>query len=220
MSLATVQDILPDWPGWAILDLSHGDQASGQGSGEMLVKQLRDPLWALHAESRTLSANQIRFWKAKLDGLDNGKKLFLGYDFASFWPANYPNGSWPTGGSFDGISATILALGGDGISMSLAGLPVGFIGSIGDMLSATYGVGSPAALALWRAVEGFTADGSGNTGTFEVRGAIPAGVANGNTVAVKKPSCHMMIVPGSIQTPKDHTARGPISFDAIQVPTP
>lgn len=220
MALATVQDILPDWVGWASMDMSYGDQTSGQGSGETIVKQLRPPLWTLHAVSKTLRASQLRFWKAKLDGLSNGKKLFLGYDFANFYPLNYPNGSWPAGPSFDPTTPTVLAIGGDGVSISLQGLPSGYKGSIGDMVQIAYGSGSPVALALMEVVEGFTAGGDGTTGSFEVRGDIPAAMAEGDAVSVKRPSCHMMIVPGSVNAPKDISGGGVLSFDALQVPTP
>ena len=56
------------------------------------------------------------------------------------------------------------------------------------------------------------------SGAFAVRGAFPAGVDVGNVVAVKAPSCHMIIQPGSLKWPTD--AAGAFSFDAIQVPTP
>lgn len=220
MSLATVQDILSGWPGWTEMELSYGDQASGQGSGETIVKNLRDPLWTLHAESRSLTPNEIRHWKAVLMGLDNGRKLFLGYDLTAKYPASYPKGAWPTGGSFSGTTAQINSIGGDGVSITLKDLPAAFAGSVGDMLSVTYGAGSPAALALFRACEAFTANGSGVTGSFEVRPTIPAGMADSDVVSVKLAACHMMIVPGSIKVPSDVTGRGTISFDGLQVPTP
>jgi hypothetical protein len=219
MSLPTVQDILADFPGWALLDMSHGDQSSGQGSGVIIVKQLRDPLWELHAESKLLKPNMLRFWKAKLDGLNNGKKYFLGYDSSSFFPAAYPNGSWPTGSSFSGTTAAIHSIGSDGVSLSLSGLPAGFTGTIGDMLQVTYGGSPPSDLALFRAVETFTADGSGQTSEFEVRGTIPAGIAVSDAVSVKKPACHMIIVPDSVKITAGLSGWGSIVFDGIQVPT-
>jgi hypothetical protein len=220
MSLATVQDILPTWPGWASMELSYGDQSSGQGSGQTIVKAMRDPHWVLHAESKVLSPNEIRYWKARLSGLDNGRKLFLGYDFTCYYPTNYPHGSWPTGVAFSGTTAAILTVGGDGVSISLSGLPAGYVGWPGDMLAVTYGSGSPAAIQVLQAVESFIVDGAGHSDVFEVRPAIPAGVVAGKSVSVKKPACHMMIAPGSLNIPKDSSARGVISFDAIQVPTP
>ena len=219
MSLAAVQDILDGFPGWFTLDLLYADQASTSGDNTTIVKSTADPVWTGHGVSKWLKPNALRYWRAKLAGLDNGRKLFLGYDFTAFYPTLYPNGSWPTGGSFNGLTATVQAIGEDGVSLSLSDLPYGFTGSIGDMISGTYGSGDPAALALLRAVEEFTADSGGDTGSFEVRGAIPLALAVGDTVAVKKPSCHMIIQPGSISFPKEGTA-GVFTFDAVQVPTP
>lgn len=218
MALATVQDILPNFPGWATAQLVYGDETSGQGSGQILVKNLRDPLWQLHAESKFLSPNNLRKWKAILNGLDNGRSLFLGYDFASFYPVAYPNGTWPTGGSFSGTTAQVHAK--SGKTISLDHLPAGYAGSVGDMIQVTASSGSPAKLALLQACEAFTADGSGVTGAFEVRPTIPAWVAATNAVAVKKPGCHMMVQPGSVDAPTDLRAWGTIMFDAIQVPNP
>jgi hypothetical protein len=220
MALATVQDILPTWQGmgWATMELLYGDQTSGQGSGQVIVKNLRDPLWMLHAESKILIPSQLRKWKAILNGLDNGRSLFLGYDFAGFYPILYPRGTWPTGVSFSGTSAAVSAK--SGKTITLSGLPAGYSGSIGDFIQVTNSTGSPAKLALLQAAETFTANGSGVTSAFEVRPTVPAWVAAAQAAAVKKAGCHMMIIPGSIEAPKNLNARGSISFDAIQVPIP
>lgn len=219
MSLADVQDILNGFPGWFSLDLLDADQASTSGDNTTIVKSMADPVWTGHGVSTWLKPNALRYWRGKLAGLDNGRKLFLGYDFTAFYPTLYPNGSWPTGSSFTGLTATVQAIGEDGVSLSLSDLPAGFIGSIGDMISVGYGEGDPKALALLRLVETFTADSGGDTGLFEVRGAIPIALAVGDTVAVKKPSCHMIVQPGSISFPKEGAA-GSFTFDAVQVPTP
>ena len=185
-----------------------------------IVKQLRDPLWMLHAESRQLSPGDIRKWKAKLAGLDNGRKFFLGWDFAATFPDKYPKGaSVPGGTGLDALTVTINTIGTDGVSIKLGGLPNGYAGKVGDMISISYGGSPPTQLALLQAVEDFSAGGSGVSTQFEVRAAIPAGVSVGDAVKLHKPSCHMMISPGSISAPKDSTARGTITFDAIQVPT-
>lgn len=219
MALSTVQDILAGLPGWFTLDLDRGDQSSGTGAGDTIVKVLRDPYWIGHGETRWLKPNEVRIWGAKLRGVDGGR-LFLGYDFRSFFPAAYPKGVWPSGDDFDGISAQVSAIGDDGRSLKLSHLPEGFAGTLGDMASVSYGSGAPAPLALFQAAEAFVAGADGVTGYFEVLGAIPAAVDVGDAVAVKKPSCHMIIKPGSLQIPNDKSAGGVISFDAIQVPTP
>jgi len=219
MALPQVQDILDGFPGWFSLALLTNDQASTDGANTTIVKSMADPVWIGHGASKWLTANELRYWRGKMAGLDNGRRLFLGYDFTAYYPALYPKGSWPTGADFTGLTATIKAIGEDGVSLSLSDLPEGFTGSIGDMASSAYGDGDPQALALWRLAEGFTADSEGDTDLFEVRGAIPLDLAVGDTVAVKRPACHMIIQPGSVNFPKDGAA-GRFTFDAVQVPTP
>lgn len=217
MSLSAIQDILASFPGWATMELDHGDETSGQGNGQIRVKQLREPLWMLSAVSRQLTPNEIRYWKAKLDSLKNGKRLFYGYELTSYYPAAYPEGAWPTGVSFDGVSAQIYSLGSDGESLALELLPVGFVVTVGDMLSFSYGEGDPTPLALHRFVEGGTANGSGVTPELRVEPPIRTGAEAGATVSVKRPACHMMIAPNSVSTPRDVSGRGVISFSARQV---
>lgn len=212
MALDAIQSILATWPGWATISLYSGDETSGQGSGLVRVKELRPALWQLSARSRWLKPSEVRAWSARLESLDNGKGLFYGYDLAATYPINYPNGTWPTGVSFSGNSAAVKALP-DGKTLQLKSLPVGYQGAVGDMIRATRA--SDSVLFLYRVMEAFTADGSGNTGSFEVRPAIRTGQAINDAVAVKTPSCVMALVPGSLSTP-DADAGGVITFKAQQ----
>lgn len=213
MTITYPLDLLADWPGWSTLDLAYGDETSGQAGGQMRLKSLRAPLWTMRASTRDLSPNELRRWKAKLAALENGKKTFWGYDLAAYFPASYPNGSWPTGEAFSG-DAAISALPST-IATRLKGLPAGFEISTGDQVSFAYGAGP--SYALHQAMEDVVADGGGVTPAFEVRPPIRQGAAINNVVKVKRPACLMMIVPGSVSTPANLNARGPISFDAIQV---
>ena len=222
MALPQVQNILDAFQGvgWFALDLQYNDQSSTSGDGTTIVKSLADPVWTGHGESKLLRARDLGYWRAVLAGLDNGRQLFLGYDFTSVWPRLYPRGSWPGGPAFGGASAEIVQIGSDGRSIALTMLPANYQGSIGDMLSAIYGSGSPAPRALWRAVESFRSDVSGTTPLFEVRGAIPAALAVGDLVTVAKPSCHMILQPGSVKFPASTQWEGSFTFDAIQEPNP
>ncbi|MET4636158.1 hypothetical protein [Kaistia defluvii] len=214
MTLTYPLDLLADWPGWATLDPSYGDETSGQAGGQLRVKSLRAPLWTMQASSRDLSPNELRRWKAKLAALENGQKTFWGYDFASVYPAAHPNGSWPTGVAFNGETAAISALSST-IALRLKALPPGFKVSIGDHIAFAYGSGP--SYALHQAVEDAVADASGVTPAFEVRPPMRQGAAINNVVKVKRPACLMLIVPGSISAPANLNARGPISFNAMQV---
>lgn len=214
MAITYPNDLLADWPGWTTLDLAYGDETSGQAGGQLRVKSRRAPLWTMKAATRDLSPNELRRWKAKLATLEGGKRTFWGYDLASFYPAAYPNGSWPTGLAFNGETAAISAFPST-VAIRLKALPAGFRISTGDQIAFAYGTGP--SYGLHQAVEDVIADVSGVTPAFEVRPPIRQGAALNSLVKVKRPVCLMMIVPGSISTPANLNARGPISFDAIQV---
>lgn len=216
MTLPAIQDILAAWPGRAWLELSRGDQSSGTGAGQTIVKELRDPYFVLHAVSRVLSPNEIRYWKGRLETLDNGRGRFYGYDPLAKYPIAYPNGSWPTGGAFNGLTAAVEAIGDDYLTLKLKQLPVGYTGKVGDGLSITFG--DDDSLQLLTVGEDFTAGGDAKTGWFAVRPPVSLGVEVGDAVAVKRPACVMMIAPGSLSYPKDISAWGAISFDGIEVP--
>lgn len=214
MALATVLDIIEDWPGSATLDLRPGDEISGTGGGGIYVKELRPPLWMLTARSRLLRPTQVLQWKARLNSLENGKRLFWAFDKAACYPIAYPRGTWPTGGAFNGLTATIASIGGNNKSLSVDLLPAGYVGSVGDFLGITYGAGPY--YGLYQVAEAFQADGAGVTGVFEVRPHLRPGTAVNDLVAVKHPSCQMRIVPGTVDPDVGDTGWGRISFQGIQ----
>ncbi len=218
MAIPDVQDILAVLRGWTP-DFAplYGDETSGQANGMIRQKRLRPPLWRMSFQSAPTDIDEHRLWQARLLSLQNGRKLFYGYDLGAIWPRAYPGGAWPTGDSFDGISAKVKALDGGRTQISLKSLPAGYVVSVGDHLSITWGTAGN--LALVAVMETVTADGDGETASFVIEPYLPAGVAADDVVAVKRPACHMAIVPGSISTPVDTTNRtGTVSFEAIQVP--
>lgn len=214
MTIATVQDFLADFPGWATLSLDYGDETSGVANGSVLVKELRPARWMLDAQSVILAPKTLAYWKARLLSLQNGKKLFYGFDKTNYYPIAYPNGSWPTGGSFDGVSAALNSHP-DNNTVTLKSLPSGYTGKVGDFISITWGDDDQ--LSLHQVMEDFTANGSGVTGSFAIEPYLRPGVANDDVVAVKRPACTMMLAPGSISYPSASSAWGTIFFKGIQV---
>lgn len=214
MSLPAIQDILADFPGWTPqFELQYRDELSGKADGTIIVKDLGPALWVLAAQSHQLRSSKLRYWKARLASLDNGIGRFYGYDLAGCWPAAYPGGSWPTGGGFDGVSATVDDLDdADARKIALGGLPAGFKVSVGDYLSI------PTRTGLHQAMEAVTANVSGVTSAFEVRPPIRANVLETDVVSVKRAACVMMLVPGSVQSTADAASGfGTVSFRGIQV---
>jgi hypothetical protein len=214
MSLAAVQDILADFPGWTTqFELQNRQEMSGQASGAILVKDLGPALWTLTAQSRQMRSSELRYWKARLASLDNGIGWFYGYDLAGKWPRLYPGGSWPTGGSFTGETAAIADLDDESaVLVGLDGFPAGFTLSTGDYFSV------PTRKALHQAMEDVTADGSGVMAAFEVRPPLSPSIALDDAVSVKRAACVMMLVPGSVSANADLASGfGTVSFRGIQV---
>lgn len=216
MSISYPIDLLADFPGWATLTLDHGDETSGQAGGQIRVKNVRAPLWRLKAETKRLKPSEFRAWKARLESLENGGKTFLGYDMSACYPILYPNGTWPTGGSFLGTTAAIHTVTSTR-AVRLKSLPVGFIVSVGDFFAVNDGSSPVGSYGLHQAVEAATADGSGVTPSFEIRPPLRQWTAADDPVSVKHPSCLMALVPGSLAMPASLDGRGTISFEALQV---
>ena len=215
MTITYPLDILSDFPGWttSFAPLYRQEQSRTQG-GVTYVKDYDDPLWQLSAQSRSLTINELDFWRARLASLENGLQTFLGYSMSRCYPILYPRGSWPTGASFDGVSAELATINTARTAISVSHLPAGFTFSIGDYLA----IGND----LHQVMESATADGTGLTSAFEVRPRIWPSVEIGSSpppadVSVKRPACIMTIDPGSITSsadPQDGT--GSISFTATE----
>jgi hypothetical protein len=213
MTITYPLDILSTFPGYttSFEPLYRQEQSRTQG-GVTYVKDYDDPLWCLSAQSRSLSINELDFWRARLAALENGLQTFVGYSMSRTWPILYPRGSWPTGASFDGVSAHLSAINDARTAIQVAGLPAGYKFSIGDYLA----IGTD----LHQVMEPATA-AAGTTTAFEVRPRIWPDVSASDSpapvVSVKKPSCLMTIDPGSITSPADPaTGRGVISFTATE----
>jgi hypothetical protein len=210
MALTEPFDLLSNFPGWTTgFDPEFRQEQSRSTGGRTYVKDLGPELWQMKAQSKMLSPNLLDYWKARLHALENGLFTFIGYSLSRTYPIAYPRGSWPTGGSFDGISANLATVNANRKAVTVAALPAGFRLSIGDYVQ----VG---ATDLHRVMEAATANGSGLTPEFEVRPHIWPGVAGGFSpplsVSVKRPACIMAIVPGSIVSDSGLNGRGSISF--------
>lgn len=207
-------DLLPDFPGWVTtFESVRRQEQSRSAGGQTVVKDLGPPLWHLAAQSKVLRPNALDYWRARLEAMENGLATFRGYSLSRTYPILYPNGSWPTGLSFNGLTATLHTIDGNRKAIRVANLPIGFSFSVGDLLQ--IGTGD-----LHRVMETATADGSGLTGSFEVRPHLWPDVAVGSpppAVSVYRPSCIMSIVPGSIATSSQLNGWGSVSFEAFEV---
>ena len=212
MAITYPINLLPTFPGWTTgFDLRWRQEQSTQASGRILVKDLGSPLWTLRASTRTLSPNNLDAWRARLTALENGVQTFLGYPMSRCFPILYPNGSWPTGGAFTGLTANLVGLNPNRKWIQLSALPAGFTLSAGDYISITVGTRRD----LHQVMEATTA-AAGTTTEFEVRPHIWPDVTVTKPVAVKQPACLMAIVPGSLSSDTGLDGRGAVTFQAIE----
>lgn len=204
-------DILDGFPGWVTgFDLMVRQEQSRSASGVTYVKDLGPPLWTLKAQSKVLKPNALDYWRARLKVLEGGLYTFLGYPLSRVYPIAYPNGSWPTGGAFDGVSAALAGVNANRRAVAVDDLPAGFQFRIGDYLA----IGTD----LHQVVDAATANGFGATGEFEVRPHIwPGVVAGSDPVSVYRPACVMALVPGSISTDASLTGWGSIAFQGVEI---
>jgi hypothetical protein len=209
MAITYPINLLPGFPGWTSgFSLRWRQEQSTLASGRVLVKDMGSPLWTLRASTKPLSPNNLDAWRARLNQLENGLQTFWGYPMSRCFPIAYPNGSWPTGGAFNG-SAVLSSINPNRKAIVLQALPAGFKLSTGDYLSI--------AGDLHQVMESAIANGSGITGEFEIRPHLwPAVTAPTPGVLLKQPACQMAIVPGSVASDAQSGGWGSISFSAME----
>lgn len=209
MALTAPFNLFPGFPGWTTgFDLHWRQEQSTQASGRTVVKDLGAPLWTCRATTKTLSPNNLDYWRARLTALENGMQQFWGYPMSRCYPILYPNGSWPTGAAFNG-NCLLASISSDRRSISLSNLPAGFVLSVGDYVS--IGPGD-----LHQVMETATASGGGTTGVFEVRPQVWPNRTAPAVVSVKQPACLMSLVPGSLSSEAQINGWGAVSFQAME----
>jgi len=190
-----VIDLLASFPGWATqFELLWRQEISRASGGRTYVKDLGDPLWTATYQSRSLSINELDYWRARIDAMENGAQTFYGRSLSRCRPIKHPGSSvLPSG--------TIGSIGDDRKTAALAGFS-GITFSVGDMLQ----IGDA---DLHRIVA--------TGGSLEVRPHFWPGVAAGDAVIISKPSCIMAVVPGSISSQAaSDTGDGTVTFQAVE----
>ena len=210
MALTAPLSILPEFPGWTTdFDPEFRQEMSRAAGGRTYVKDLGPSLWRMSVRSKLLQPNTLDYWRGRLQALENGLTTFRGYSLARTYPIRYPNGSWPTGGSFSGLTANLHTIDANRKLIRVSALPAGFVLSVGDMIQ----IGTT---DLHRVMETATADGAGLTPSFEVRPHLWPTVTTTTAVSVKRPACIMAVVAGSINTVSDLSGFGSVTFSAIE----
>ena len=200
MAITYPYDILADYPGWSTdFDLAYRQETSRTAIGQTFVKDFGSPLWTASYQSRSMRPNELDAWRARLKALEGGLKQFRGRPTSRCYPIAYPNGT-----GMGNVSAVkVGTIGANRNTMTLTGLPSGYVVSVGDYLQIR-------TTDLHQIVN---VSGS----EIEVRPHLWPTTAVGDAVTLVKPSCLMTIVPGSINTTADlSTGRGVITFQGFE----
>ncbi len=210
MALTPPFDILADFPGWTTeFDSPPRQEQSTTAGGKVYTKDIGPPFWKLTAVSKSLKPSDLDEWRTRLGALAGSQQTFLGYALSKCWPRLYPEGSWPTGVAFNGLTANLSTIQSDRKTIRLSSLPAGFQLSVGDLIQ----IGTT---DLHRVREAAAA-AAGTTGDFEIYPNLWPGVVTTTAVSVYRPHCLMTIVPGSVSAQADpSTGRGVVSFQGFE----
>lgn len=201
MAITYPLDFLPDFPGWSTeFELVYRQEQSRTASGQTTGKDFGSPLWRGAWTSQELSPNDLDYWRTRIDALEGVIRAFRACPSSRFRPMLHPGASGlPTG--------TLFAIEDDRKTIRISGL-AGILLSPGDMVQVGDG-------DLHRVMEAAV----GNpTGAFEIRPHLWPGVEEDALVSIRRPSCLMSIIPGSVSSAADRrTGRGTLSFQGIEV---
>lgn len=163
------------------------------------------PIWTASFSTAQIVVDDCVEYEARLNQLGGVIDVFLAGDTRRNMPRLYPTGVFSD-------TATIATLGGDGKSMSLTGLPAGFVLSIGDYFQVT-NAGVPLLFSIMTKV---TANGSGVSPVFAIAPHYDPSMTTGMAVILKNPGCWMRLEPGSVQFNDADRALGSVSFSGSQ----
>lgn len=199
MALSEPLDFLDDFPGWCTsFDLLARQEQSRHASGRTRVKDFGQPIWRGAWVSRSLSANQLDAWRARIEHAMVSQMTFKAWQSSRCRPSAHPgSGALPTG--------ELHTIGDDDQTIRVADL-TGITLSIGDMLRIGTG--------LYRALEPASGD---PTGFFTITPHLWPGTNTGQDVVIDKPWVAMTVDPGSLSASVDpRTGRGVVSFSATE----
>jgi len=175
--------------------------------GQVQVIGLGPTVWSMKYELVPVSEAIGAQWEAWLSSLRGGRRLFKAWHPWRRYGVAYPTGG---PGGFDG-ACTRTAIGGSLDTVTLSGLPVGYVLSPGDLMSWEHATNSQ---ALHRVTEGATANGSGiATVTVEPEIRVSPG---SSAVSLHKAWCHAVVDPGSIDVKWSIARTAIVSFAATQ----
>ncbi len=171
--------------------------------------------WAMAYETPPLRIDDADQWKAWIDSLRGGARLFKAIDpvkrFARAYRQGYA-GLTVSGLPFSG-SGNLAAIAETLDAITISELPAGFKLQVGDLLSFAFGDGGQ---TLHRVTESSGAASGLGAITVGIEPIVPYGTATGVAVQLADPWCKAAIDPRSVQAPWQIGRVAPLRFSAEQ----
>lgn len=168
-----------------LVEPQRNDEVEGVGSGQILTAELATPLWSVEINTTVNLFDTGRYIRAILNDLNRPGQKFDVYDPI----AQYPR-SDPTGSILGASTVQIDSVGLDG-TMTLKGLPAGYVLSPGDFMEINYG----GRRGFFEVSQPATANGGGVTTAFRMFPTISAGAPVNTAVNLIQPKIQCQFVP-------------------------
>lgn len=192
------------WRGLKILSfdmrLGGGLQSQATGGGEVITARTGQRLW--EGEVSLVMQDDPGATEAVLQALREPGRSFMCEAHKRLFPL-----ADAAGAQLGAATPVIASLPVGGRSMTLSGLPAGYVLSPGDFLALTRG--TPTRYELLQIVTGAVASGGGVSGEFEVTPGIRPGIIVGAAVVLARPQFRAMIVPDSLKFSGTSPGRAP-----------
>lgn len=184
-----VADFADKLPGEKLTwDIVRFDEYDSIGSGHDIVAEMAPPKWTAKLGMRPLVNAEAEALAARVRSLNGSQETFYMYNPSRKYPLSDPNGS------ILGASVVqINTIGSDNRSVSLKGLPAGYVLSLADKAQIVFASGTRNFFFEFSA--DVTANGSGVTAEVLIWPHIPVGVIANATLVLKKPACKMQLKP-------------------------
>lgn len=167
------------------------DNTSIDGGGNMLTKRAAPPRWTASFTMSEMPYDDARAVEAMFKVIRARDMTFLAYDKTTKYPLNDPDGS-----IISGSTVQVKSKGSNNRSLSLKGLPNGYVIAVGDKFSVETGTGQR---VLLEAIESVTATIAGETSEFEVVPFLPTGLAVNDEVNFSRPLAKCKFAKGSFK---------------------
>lgn len=165
-------------------------QIEETGGGEVIAADLGTRLWEGEVTLAADYHDGLAAAEARLSVLRDAGASFLAF------PLHKPAPAFDPAGLMLGSAAPQIAALPSARSLTISGLPAGYVLSDGDFLSFGYGA-SPARMAFHQIAIGGVANSAGVTPELLVTPAIRPGAAVGSAVQLIRPALRARYVPGS-----------------------